>query len=154
MRKFPPRLAGLIIAILMGSLLVGAAGQAWRNYWLLTDGQQGMATVIEKHWGGHGRVVYRYSVDGTVYTGVGNRNWEDPRYSKVQPGDESVVYYSASRPWISQLHKPRTVIDDLALPMMILVAIIEFFAVMTVVNPKGKWALRVNPGDRKEGEAA
>jgi hypothetical protein len=146
MRSFAPRLPGLAIAIGLGYFLFLQARSAWANYWLRADSQQGMAKIIKKHWGGHGRFVYRYVVNGSEYFGASSRNWQHERYSKVQPGDESIVYFSASHPWISLLYKPRAVIEGL--PVLVIVMFLEFFAVMSVIKPGSKWAFDFS--ERKE----
>src|SRR5215831_6445075 len=128
MSRSSQRWVGLAIALFLGWFLVGQARSAWKNHWLLTDPQEGMAVITKEHWGGHGRFVYKYAVSGTRYTGVSSRNWQDPKYSSVGPGGESIVYYSASHPWISLLFKPRTVVEGL--PGIIIVLCFEFFAIM------------------------
>lgn len=150
MRSFAPRLPGLVIALGLGYFLFLQARSAWANYWLRTDSQQAMATLIKKHWGGHGQFVYRYVVNDREYIGVSSRNWQDEHYSKVQPGDESPVHFSASHPSISRLYKPRTVVEGL--PVLIVVMFLELFAVMSVIKPRSKWAFDFS--DRKENHAA
>ncbi|MFL6583889.1 MAG: hypothetical protein ACJ8KU_05165 [Chthoniobacterales bacterium] len=138
MRSFVPRLPSLVIAIGLGYFLFVQAHSAWANYWLRTDSQQAIATLIKKHWSGHGRFVYRYVVNGREYIGASSRNWQDARYSGVQPGDESPVYFSVSHPSISLLYKPQAVVEGL--PVLIIVMFLEFFAVMAVIEPRSKWA--------------
>lgn len=85
---------------------------------------------------------YRYSVNGKNYSGVCGRNWQDPKYSGVEAGEESIVYYSASHPWISCLRKPRTVIEGL--PVILIALFLEVLAAMTIVNPQSRWAFDFN----------
>ena len=54
----------------------------------------------------HGIVEYKYSVDGRNYTGISQRNWDIVKYREVPVGQESIVYYSASHPWLSSLETP------------------------------------------------
>jgi len=150
MRSFSPRLVGLILAAGLGYFLVRQALSGWRNYWLLEDSQQAVAIVSKEHWSGHKLVVYQYVVNGKQYTGTSFRNWEDPRYGNVQAGGESVVYFSASHPWLSLLYKPRTVVEGL--PVLIIVLVLEVFAVVTIIRPKSSWAYDLN--DRKEKHVA
>ena len=108
----------------------------------MTDAQQGMATITKPYWGGHGMYDYRYVVDGRGYTGISYRDWQDPKYSNAQPGGEAVVYFSVSRPWLSLLYKPSAVIEGL--PVLVVVFILELFAVVTVIRPESKWALNLS----------
>ena len=57
------------------------------------------------------------------------RNYQDPRYRNVHPGDKSVVHYSASHPWMSSLGWPDR---------------IGAMAVITLINPQHKWAFNIN----------
>ena len=84
---------------------------SWHSYWLLRDGQRGTAVVLSEHWGGHNAVNYEYVVNGTRYTGAGHRNWHEEKDGSVQPGQKSVVYYSASHPWLSALDMPRSAVE-------------------------------------------
>src|SRR5271157_6079448 len=113
MRSWQLRIIGLVLAAILGDFLLGFLQNAWRNHWLMTDAQQGMATITEPYWGGHNQFDYRYVVDGREYTGISYRDWQDPKYSNAQPGGEAVVYFSVSRPWLSLLYKPSAVIEGL-----------------------------------------
>lgn len=150
MRSFSARLGGLVVTLGLGWFLFLWTRSAWRNYWLLTDSQQGMATVTKKHWGGHGQVVYKYVVNQKEYVGTSSRNSKDPRYSKVQPGEESILYFSASHPWLSLLYKPRTFLEGW--PVLIIVLPLEIFALITIIKPTSKWVFDLN--DKKEDHAA
>jgi len=142
MHSFPARLAGLVLATALGYFLFGWARTAWINYWLLTDSREGMAAVTKMHWGGHGRVVYQYIANGKKYTGASSRNWQDLRYREVKPGGESIVYYSASHPWISQLYKPRAIVEGW--PVLLIVLPLEFMALMTLIKPNSGWAFNID----------
>lgn len=85
---------------------------------------------------------YYYTVNGKKYTGVCRRNWQDPKYSRVEAGEKSIVYFSASHPWISCLYKPRAVIEGV--PVILLVLFFEAFAIITIVNPESRWAFNFN----------
>jgi hypothetical protein len=138
------RLTGLIVGLVLGYFILGWVQSAWMNYWLLADSERGLATVIKENWSGHHRVVYRYVVNHREYTGVSYRNREYPKYSGVQPGDESIVYFSVSHPWLSQLNKPYAVLEGW--PILLIVLPLELFAVMTFINPKSKWAYNFSGG--------
>lgn len=145
MRSYQLRLAGLFMAIVLGDFFFLQVRSDWRNYWLRTDPQQGMATIMKKYWGGHGNYVYQYSVNLKQYAGRSQRNWRDPQYSNVLPGDQAVVFYSASHPWLSQLYKPDTVIQGL--PVLVIAFLIELIAIVTIIRPNSKWAF--DAGDKK-----
>lgn len=136
------RIQGLIIASILGWFLSGQVRSAWAGYWLLKDPQAGMAVVTARHWSGHNAMDYRYTVNGKNYAGVCGRNWQDPRYSRVEAGEESIVYFSASHPWISCLYKPKAVIEGL--PVIVIVLFIEALAIVTIVNPESRWAFNFN----------
>jgi len=138
MRSFSTRLVGSVVALVLGYFLFLQVRSATVNYWLRADSQQGLATITKEYWGGHGRVVYRYAVDSREYTGVSGRNWQDPRYRNVQPGDQAVVYFSTSHPWVSLLYQPRAIVEGW--PVLIVAMFFEFFAAMAVVRPGSKWA--------------
>lgn len=77
--------------------------------------------------------------------GVSIRNWKDDKYNKIGIGEQTVVYFSASHPWLSLLYKPDRYLD--ILPLLIALTL-EFFVVMTAVNPKSKWALNLDGGKK------
>jgi hypothetical protein len=149
MRSSPPRFLILIFVIPLACWLFLQARSSWRNYWLLKDGQPGMAVVTKEYWGGHGQVIYRYVVNQQEFTGISKRNWQEEKYKSVRPGEEAVVYFSASHPWLSLLYKPDVIVE--ILPALIPL-VLGVFVVMTAVNPKSKWSL--NLSDRKENDAA
>jgi hypothetical protein len=141
------RVFGLIIVLFLGDFLYLRVQEAWTNYWLLTDGQQGMATITNELWSGHNGVGYIYTVNLTEYHGKGGRNWPDARYSNVQIGGKSVVYFSSSHPWLSQLNMPRALVGGL--PVVIIVLVLEAFAIITVINPRSGWAFNFNVERKK-----
>jgi hypothetical protein len=115
------------------------AQYGWTSYWLLTDGQQGKAVITKLLWSGHNVVTHRYQVNGKEYTGTSARNWQDPKYENPFVGQGSVVYFSASHPWLSQWNRPRTVVEGLPVP--ILAWLMLGLMLVTIINPRHKWAL-------------
>jgi hypothetical protein len=146
MGSFAPRLFSLIVATALAAMLVSAARQSWMHYWLLQDGRQGMAMVTSEVWSGHNAVNYKYVGNHKEFAGASARNWKEEKYRNVRVGEESVVFFSASHPWLSALSMPDGVITGL--PGLIVALLMEFFFVMTVINPKGRWALKIR--DRKQ----
>jgi hypothetical protein len=144
-----PRLVGSIVAVILGAFLFGWVKSTWRNYWLLGDCQEGMAVVTKESWAGHNTVVYRYTVNKKEYFGSSMRNWRQPKYSKVRAGDQSLVYFSASHPWLSLLYKPQTVVEGL--PVLLIALLLELCAIATIVNPTSKWAFNLSHEKRGAG---
>jgi hypothetical protein len=145
MRSWQIRVVGLVLVAILGDFLIGQSREAWKNYWLMRDSKQGMATITNPYWGGHDMYDYRYVVDGREYVGVSYRDWQSPKYSDVQPSGEAVVYFSGSRPWLSLLYKPRTIIEGL--PVLVVAFLFELLAVITVIRPKSKWAFNLSGKD-------
>ena len=108
---------------------------------MMKDAQQGTATITEPHWGGHDVYVYQYEVAGKRYAGASYRDWQDPKYSNVQPGGKAPVYFSASHPWVSLLHRPKAVIE--ALPVVVVMLALEVFAIVAVLRPESAWGLNL-----------
>jgi hypothetical protein len=149
MRPRFPRLVGWIVAVILGIFVIGWGKATWRNYWLLSDGQEGVAVVTTESWSGHNAVNYRYTVNQKEYAGTSTRNWQQPKYGKVQVGDQSVVYFSASHPWLSLLYKPRAAVEGL--PVLLIALLLELFAVASIINPRSKWAFNLSDGKRRTG---
>lgn len=143
------RLVGLVLALALGLFLFLQVLSAWTNYWLLKDAKRGTAIVTKELWSGHNAVGYKYVVDQREYSGQSARNWQEQNYSKVQVGEESVVYFSASHPWLSLLYMPRAVLEGL--PVIIVALVFELFAVMTVIKPTSAWAFNLNQKEQKNG---
>lgn len=135
------RWALIIPAVLLGSFLYGQARMSWISYWLMTDGRQGVAIVTNELWSGHDVVDYKYTVDQREYRGRSQRNWEDPKYSHVGIGQESVVYFSPSHPWLSLLYKPRTLI--VGLPVLVVALLMESLFIITIINPRSNYAMNL-----------
>ena len=144
-----PRLVGWIVAIILGAFLFGWVKSTRRNYWLLRDCQEGVAVVTKKSWAGHNAVDYRYTVNQKEYFGSSMRNWQQPKYRRVRAGDQSVVYFSASHPWLSLLYKPQAIVEGL--PVLLMAFLLEVCAVATIVNPTSKWAFNISHEKRGAG---
>jgi hypothetical protein len=139
-----PRLfASLLIVVLGYYFVFSPARELWANYWLLRDGKQGVAVVVKDDWAGHNEVDYRYRVDQKVYTGQDARSWQNPKYAHVTADQESIVYFSASHPWISAINLPSRVMFG-GLPVVLFVWVIEIGLIITVVKPNSRWAFDVN----------
>jgi hypothetical protein len=134
----------------------------WKDHWLIKDGQQTRADVTREHWGGHGVILYEYRVDGKVYTGADRRSLQNPKYAHVGPGERTVLYYSRSHPWLSAIDTPQFV-GIPGLPVAVLVWFIMSGLIVTVVNPKSRWAFQLSgqrwprgvnePGPQLKGRA-
>src|SRR5437588_4539877 len=132
------RIAALILAIGLRQFLHLRVREAWTSYWLLKDAQKDTALVTKELWSGHKAVGYKYVVNGRQYAGHGGRNWDDPKYRDAKVGQESVVYFSASHPWLSQLSMPRTILEGP--PVVLIVLGLELFAIVNVLNTTTEWA--------------
>ena len=141
------RLTALVLAMALGQFLYLRAESAWTNYWLLTDARQGTALVTNERWSGHGAVGYKYVVDQKQFTGHSGRNWKDPK--RVEVGEETVVYFSASHPWLSLLYMPRGMLEGL--PVILIVLVIEVFALITIIKPRSGWAFSLMEKEQKDG---
>ncbi len=75
------------------------------GYWLKRDAEQGIATITKERE--HDVVEYKYNVDGQNYTGISQRNWDNEKYRDVGVGQESIMFYSSSHPWLSSLQTPQ-----------------------------------------------
>src|SRR5262249_46843251 len=91
--------------IVLAYFLFSAIRVFWTSYWLAADGQQSTALITKEH--SHGVVSYTYFANDHEYIGSSQRNWENEKYRNVQIGRESIVYFSASPPWISSLETPQ-----------------------------------------------
>ena len=142
-----PRLQGVVIAIILGYFLILQGLNSRTSYWLLKDGQAGIAVVTKDIWGGHNSVGYRYEVNNREYTGKDERSWQDTDNHRAQVGQRAAVYFSASHPWLSRLNKPRVVVEGL--PVILIALILEIFAIVTIVDPRSGWAFNLSPAKRK-----
>jgi len=131
------RLIVLIPMIVIGKEVYGFAHQVWADYWLSKDGQPIAAFVTDTH---PKRVFdYRYSVNGTDYTGTGIREWEAEKIHALQAGETTTIYFSASHPWLSSLQTMR--LAWAAFPIVVLLLLVEFFCLAVLVDPKGRWSV-------------
>ena len=143
------RIAALILAIGLGQFLHLRVREAWTSYWLLKDAQKDTALVTKELWSGHNAVGYKYVVNGRQYASHGGRSWDDPKYRDAKVGQESVVYFSASHPWLSQLSMPRTILEGA--PVVLVVLGLELFAMVTVIKPTSRWAFSFLEKEKKNG---
>jgi hypothetical protein len=96
----------IVVSLILFGYPLYLGGQAlWEEHWLNADGQQTIGIVTRDH-NQHNTIDYRYAVGLKEYTGTGKRNWEDYKFRNVHArvGDQVVVYFSASHPWISTLN--------------------------------------------------
>jgi hypothetical protein len=134
------RVSAALFALLMGYFFVfQPISGLWVQHWLVKDGTPGMAVVTKEHWAGHNVVVYQYRVGQRVYTGQDRRSWHNPKYANVMPGEKLMVYFSASHPWISAIELP-IIVTIPGLPVVLLAWLFEAGFIITVINPKNKWA--------------
>ncbi|HYL86392.1 MAG TPA: hypothetical protein VE263_19365 [Candidatus Angelobacter sp.] len=141
----------LVPALLLGYFFVVSQAQlAWKNYWLVKDGQQGTAVVTRVLWTGHRGVAYQYRANQVEYTGADAVSRDHPRavpfsrgdlYPAAVAGENLAVYFSASHPWLSRLNRPRSMIIE-GLPVLLLVWALEALLILTMIAPNSKWALR------------
>jgi hypothetical protein len=138
-----PRTQASIIAIVLAYCLSLAFQNWWLNYWVLKDGQTTTALVIRAHWRGHGKLEYSYLVKEKEYKGY--CRWRRDSHVTTLAGGHNPVFFSASHPWLSSLYRPDEVLEDL--PVVLLLLLLEAFAVATLIQPKSRWAFRF--GSRK-----
>jgi hypothetical protein len=134
-----PRIWAALLALLLGYFFVlEPARELWLNYWLIRDGQQGVGVITKPHWGGHGVFVYRYVVNQKTYTGQDFRSYQNRKYGNVMIGEKTVVYFSASHPWLSAMNMPPVVMFR-GLPVVLLAWVFIFLLALTAINPKKRW---------------
>jgi hypothetical protein len=138
MQSFQKKGVLLLSVILLGYFIVSMALKWRTDYWVLADGQPSMALVTGMSWAGHGVVDYEYEVKGTRYTGRSQRNWREEKYRHVGIGGKSVVYISASHPWLSNLDRPEAV--GIGWPVMLVALPMWFSLLMAAIHPSSKWA--------------
>lgn len=137
-----PRIGAALMALLLAyGFVYGPARELWLNYWLIRDGQQGVAVVTKEHWAGHDVVIYRYQVNQKTYTGQDSRSYQKPKYAKVMPGEKTVIYFSSSHPWLSAINMPQVVMFS-GLPVVLLAWLFMFLFAVTAINPNSRWTLR------------
>jgi hypothetical protein len=144
----PARVSAALLALLMGYFFVfQTISGIWVQHWLVKDGTPGMAVVTKEHWAGHNVVVYQYRVGQQVYTGQARRSLQNPKYAHVIGGEKTIVYFSASHPWISAIDLP-SIVTIPGLPVVLLAWLLEAGFIITAINPKSRWALDLS-GQRR-----
>ena len=143
----PPSLWGRLVLLIPASVLAYAflfvpGLETWHRYLLMKDGREGRSEIIR--FAPKNQVVYRYGVNQKEYTGRDRRTDDDRRAARGNPEEERAptVYYSASHPWISRLHRPTTLIPP-GLPVFMLAWFFLALMLLTIVNPRHKWALQM-----------
>jgi len=126
----------LIPTALLGSFIWSFLHACWISFWLTQDSAQVMATIVSEK--SHGVVGYNYVVAGREYTGQGQRSRN--QYQNVHLGERSLVFFSSSHPWFSSLETPA--FPPSGLIVFTGALLMEMLFVMTVITPKGKWALQ------------
>jgi hypothetical protein len=135
------RVTALLVAILLGQpFVVDVIQICHRDYWILTDGEQGIGVVTLEH--GHGVVDYEYRVNDTTYQGADRRSLKDPRYANAMVGGHTVVHFSASHPWLSSIDLPATTFPA-GWPLIMFIWFVEARLITTIVKPGSKWALKM-----------
>ena len=127
----------LIPMIFIGTLIYSHAHRIWIDYWVSKDGQRVSAQVTEaysKHF-----FDYRYTVDGKEYAGNDYRDWEDEQIHKLQVGEQTTVFISASHPWLSSLRSIR--LAWVAFPFITLLLLLEAFLLVVIFDPSGRWSV-------------
>ena len=146
------RIFAAALTLLLGYyFIIAPAREAWSNYWLLKDAQEGTAIVTKELWTGHNVVRYRYRVNQKEYTGQDFRSWQDPKYANVLVGEKAPVYFSSTHPWLSALNRPRALIEGL--PVVILVWFLIALLVVTAINPSSRMALKFSKSQTESPNA-
>jgi hypothetical protein len=128
------RISFLAMAIICGYFFIFEIFSNMRTqYWLNADAKQTMALITKVHGQG---VNYKYRVDGKEYNSESQRNWEHD----VGVGQESIVFYSSSHPWLSSVTTPR--FQPLEAIVLFIAFFAEFLFVMTAINSRSVWALK------------
>jgi hypothetical protein len=145
------RFWALVLSLFLGyCFVVQPAHLLWEHYWLLKDGQPGIATVTQVLLTGHGAVAYQYRVDQAEFTGTdavrGYNHGRGDTYPPAVVGQHLPLYFSVSHPWVSRLERPTGMVP-VGLPLFLGVWALEALLIWTVINPNSRWALRI--GGRK-----
>jgi hypothetical protein len=145
MTPLAARITGLVLALVLGQFFFLRFTGSWTNCWLIADGEKGTALVTEDLTTIPNAVAYKYVVNQKEYFGESRRDWKTPNKAKV--GEETTVYYSASHPWISRLYLPDTIVQGL--PVILFIGLFEFFAIMTIINPRSRFAFSLLEKEKK-----
>lgn len=137
------RLVMLFPTIMLGGFIFSFFHICWTDFWLTQDAARTTAIITGEK--SHGVVAYKYTVGGNEFVGQSQRSRDESQKTAV--GGQAPVYVSSSRPWLSSLEVPA--FPPSGTPVVVIALLIEVLFVLTVVNPKGKWALRtgLKPND-------
>ena len=138
-KKNQVRIVMLIPALIVAGFLFSFVRTDWVNFWLTIDLKKTQATVVNQL--SHEVVVYTYIVNNKNYSGQSQR---DPsKYPVTNIGDKTVVNYSLSHPWLSSLQEPVFPAGGIwGIFVLTVGVLIESLIVATILNPKGRWALK------------
>jgi len=87
-------------------------------------------------------------VNQNEYTGQDFRSCQNPKYAHVMVGQQTIVFFSASHPWLSRINLPRTAMVE-GLPVLLLTWFLIAMLLITAINPRSKWALNVGIPSQK-----
>jgi hypothetical protein len=131
------RLVMLIPAFIVGNLIVHSIPICWVSFVLAQDSSQTQAFILREL--SHGVVQYQCTIGGQQYTGQSQPSREQWGNAKV--GSVVTAIYCPHHPSWSSLEAPVFSPVELLLPAISLV--FEIFFIVTIVNPKGKYALQL-----------
>jgi hypothetical protein len=119
----------VIFVVFLGFILFSQLQYLPTDYWILTDGAETTALVTGKDFFWGKSVAYSYTVAGQEYTGK-----EVPKWPYPEVGDQCMVYYSVSHPWLSLLIKPKSLLDRCTTGILLLssLAITAIFMLVAV----------------------
>jgi hypothetical protein len=135
-RRNQVRLIMLIPTFIVGKLIASTLVFCWTSFLLTEDSIQTQATIAAEL--SHGVVQYKYTVGDKQYVGQSQPNRE--RGGNTQVGGVVRVNYCPHHPSLSSLQDP--VFPPSQVFLLIIALPVEFFFIATVINPKGKWALK------------
>lgn len=118
----------LVVVLTIAVIMCGR--NIHESNWILRDGV--LTTAHVTGVGSHNCVYYTYSVAGTHYSGYGTREYRDPRYASVGTGGQTVLWYSASHPWISSPLRPRAMYDGS--PFVIIASALDLLFVACLIS--------------------
>ena len=110
----------LVVAVLSAGI-VALVGPRLSRLWKLSQGSATTQGVVVSRPGAHGLVTYRYSVEGTNYTGAESVGYGD--------GETVTIYYSVTDPNVSALEDPQAALAESALGALILLGLVVLFGV-------------------------
>jgi hypothetical protein len=138
-KKNQVRIVMLIPALIVAGFLFSFVRTDWINFQLMIDLKKTQAIIVNQL--SHEVVVYTYIVNNKNYSG---QSQGDPsKYPVANIGDKTVVYYSPSHPWLSSLQEPVFPVGGIwGIFVLTVGVLIESLIVATILNPKGRWALK------------